>query len=1329
MPKAIVLIILLFITAKSFSQLQNVTANQQVFTVDNGLPQSFITGILQDKAGFIWVSTPDGLARYDGRSFKIFYKKRNDSTSFRSNVIDRMVKLGEDRFILVFEGGEVAAFDPITFKLKNLATKSQLKRTYLSIAVNTLYKTNFTNFCFFNTIDSIGTGINWIDPATGIISKASKANGKLNNDTIAGLVQAADGTLSVLSPEGVDISKNGGKSFLHFTYRIPAEAVGGYFRDILLLPDQSYVKMVGNKLFFIDPFKKTSRVVTLPQGNKVPQFLKILNLDEEGRIYVESGGGIYRFEKNGELKLLWQNNINPNLRITACFIDNNDVLWVSVNAQGLVKINLRTYPFHSYKYKVGFFVDVYEQAGIPNSKLPADWLMDEGVSYYYYHSYSKDSTLFLFHSTAANNRTDIGYWKNNKFTPLRFPKNKKSIIRGIVTNIKGEIWTADYLNAGLWFWKNKESEPQFFPFDSSKDYNIYNTQIGDLELQDNQLWISTHGKGLFLFENGIMQKDFKNKYDPVVLPNNLTDICADPANRGQLWIGSRGEGLILFNKKSGLKKIFTTNDGLPNNTIYCIEADKKGMLWLSTNKGICRFDPKTFSTTSYVKSDGLAGNEFNRYHKFVFLDGRIAFGGLEGYSIFNPDDFDVKKNKFPVRVQITNIFINNKEQDFTDPESLIQQPYSELKKIELPYNKNYLSVEFAAMQFNEPSKIQYRYMLRGADETWRESGFNNVASYTQLKPGHYTLLINASIVSGVWSDSVLELKIIIHPPFWATWWAYLIYLLIVVAAIRYYFIYHSKRLKEKQQLAFDHKEAERLREMNELKDRFFANVTHEFRTPLTLILTPLEKLQKDDSLPPKTGSIINTIHRNSRQLLSLINELLDFSKLNKGQMKLNLSNGDPTVFVEALIKQFESKADEKNIEISFAADDKQCLYLFDKEKWEKIIFNLVGNALKFTREGGAINIALAKKENGHLQLTVKDTGIGIPADQLSKIFDRFYQVDATSTREYGGTGIGLSLVKELVTLMKGDIEVESTPGKGSTFIVTLPVTEAQPLSATTNILPIENPEPLGTSINSQPQLNENNKEKPLIMVVEDNIELQEFLVESLSERWQIVAAPNGLQGWEMMVAEMPDVVISDVMMPGKDGFELCRLCKDDPRTSHIGFILLTSRAAHTLKMQGLQSGADDYVTKPFHLEELMLRINNLLSLQQKQRKFLQSQVLPEKPSGLLPKIEDPFISQLYQLIDDNMDEPQMNVDFIAKNMSMSRSSLNRKLKSLLDISTNELIKRYRLQKATAMLAAGNDITSTTYSVGFNTPSYFTQCFKEQYGITPTEYIASLRSSS
>lgn len=663
---------------------------------------------------------------------------------------------------------------------------------------------------------------------------------------------------------------------------------------------------------------------------------------------------------------------------------------------------------------------------------------------------------------------------------------------------------------------------------------------------------------------------------------------------------------------------------------------------------------------------------------------------------------------------LTGLQINNQLQDFNIANGFVKEPLNILSQIDLPYNKNNLRFEFAALLYNQPQKIKYRYQLKGADHDWIENGTSNVASYASLRPGNYTFRINASDHSGVWSDTIKEIGIKIHPPFWATWWAYLVYTLLVLALVKWYFNFREGKLKAEQNLAFEKREALRLKEVDELKDRFFSNITHEFRTPLTLIITPLEKLELDQSLSPAAISSVKTAQRNSRQLLRLINEFLDFSKLNDGQLKLKLSTGDLTLFTSECVQSFEEAAKEKNITLTFSSNAVEGFYLFDEEKWNKVVTNLLSNALKFTPANGEVSVLLSV-ENNLIHLQVTDNGPGIPADQQQKIFDRFYQVDDSSVRTYSGTGIGLSLVKELIELMGGTIELRSEPGIETCFTVSIPMQRMLMKEAhvAADVMNIEMP---GAA---------SGQELPLLLVAEDNDELRAFLVEAMSSSYRVIEAADGLKAWEMILKELPDIIISDVMMPGQDGFDLCRNCKADNRTSHIGFILLTSKAAHEARLKGLGTGADDYITKPFHLQELELRTANLLQMQQKQRVWLQAQLISSAPKEQLPEITDPFLVSLYEAMDARLDDADLGVDYLCKAMAMSRSTLNRKLKSLLDISPNDLIKQYRLQQASQLISSGLDIASAAYRVGFSSPSYFSQCFKEQYGITPTAYVSGL----
>ena len=1312
-------ILCILLILHSSARSQEIISNQQVFKVGDGLPQSFITGILQDKSGFIWISTSDGLARYDGRSFKTFSKQKDDPKGLHSSVISLLLPNGPDHFMIVYDGGLVADFNPINFEIKNAAVNIplQIHGVLLSNLKNEKNKTDNINLFYTN---GYGKGINAFDLNTGKIKYYGVLNKTLVNDTIIGITRDAKGTFYLLTPQGLNFSNNGLQDFEFIAHQAPKETLNNYFKDVIQMPDKSFAMISGNKLFLIDPFKNKNTEIKIPGGDaKVRRFERLMGIDNNGKLYFEYNGSIFRLEKNNKLETLWTNNINPNLRITTCFIDKTDVLWVSVDAQGLIKKNLLTAPFHSFNYKNDFFIDIYEKIGISNNKLPQKWLSDKIATYLYYNSY-QDSILYLIHSTLKSENDNAFFWQNGILKPLpQLPKKRISLLRGIATNNAGEIWTTDIQNWGLLFWKNKEAVPVFYPFDTTSNNSINGIEIGDVELINNQLWVSTYGKGLFLFEDGVLQKSFSEKYTTSNLPNNLTEIIPDPNNEDLIWVGSRGEGLLLINKKNGLVKIFTTQNGLPNNTIYCIVADKSGLLWLSTNNGICRFNPKDFSSTAFVKADGLAGDEFNRNHKMIFPDGRIAFGGLDGYSIFNPDDFNEKRISAYNPIQITKLIINNIEKDFISNLNLFNNEGNTLS-LKLPYYKNNLSIEFAALQFNEPQKIRYRYMLKGMGEEWIKSGFNNVANFAQMRPGNYNLIINATSINGEWSNSNLELNIIISPPFWATWWAYVAYLLVFAFLLRSYILYNKSKIKKQHEAILIKNEAERLKEMDEMKDKFFSNITHEFRTPLTLILSPLEKLKGDNSLSQSANSTVQTIYRNTKRLLVLINEFLDFSKLQVGIIKVVTNTGNLVLFVSEVVEEFVDDAVDKNIKLIFNSDEESGgVYLFDKDKWQKIISNLLSNALKFTSRGGTIKVHLSRVDN-IFKLEISDTGKGISDIDKKKIFERFFQVDNNSIVNSYGTGIGLSFVKELTLLMNGKVEVVSEVNKGSIFIVSIPVEKANSLQEI-------------SSLQNQNKILENNfakrdnliHEKHNILIAEDDQELRSFLFNSLSDEFNIIVSANGVEAWEKIISEMPDVIISDVMMPLRDGFELCKLCKEDLRTSHICFILLTTRAAHELKMKGLEVGADEYITKPFHLDELRLRINNMLKLQQKQKEFLQSQVIKKHPEGKILKVENDFLTEFYKVIEENIDDPQLGVDFIANAFSMSRSSLNRKLKSIVNISSNDLIRNYRLQKASALLMEGNDITSTSYKVGFSSPSYFAKCFKEEFEITPSQFVSTL----
>jgi signal transduction histidine kinase/DNA-binding response OmpR family regulator/ligand-binding sensor domain-containing protein len=1289
---------------------QRLFTNQQHFGVEEGLPQSFISNILQDDDGFIWISTLDGICRYDGRGFKIFRHNPKDSTSIAANVMNNMQRL-RNNSIIIFYNAEIAD----NFNLHSLKASRNKNIDLLKHIPHASWKIEGKDMTTTNRLFMMNNhkGMGWLDTRTGEVFFANRANGLLQQDSLIDIVESAEGKLYLVSEDGVQVSDTGHKKFEWIPFAtnvkqgIPLLAGANYIRSsIIWLSGNRLAIGYKDEIVLLDIDKKTSQVIPIAPSFKARTDASTseLQADSKGRPYFVYDGRILRMNANGETELLWENTAKPDLRISAFFIDRSDVLWLSVNAQGLLKIDLKASLFKSYGYETGFATDILKQV-LGNQGVIPRLLSYTESSFSFRQTTDKKGNLFFTADWSGEDK--IYHLKEGKLQWLPQPPIHHNYAT-LLTMPDSAIWAYDIPATAWYSWKTSSAVPEKLMLDRE---TMKTSEVTDALVLGGYIWMATAGNGLLQYEGTKRINRFAGNFANGVIPETLTEVCADPVDKSKFWVGSRGGGLILWDVQKGLQRIYTTEQGLPNNTIYCILPDRSGKIWCSTNKGIFRFDITRGHVTAFEKTDGLPGNEFNRAHKFAFADGRVAFGGLDGYTIFNPSDFDFKEEKEKVPVVLTGLLINNTTQDMSLANSIVKEPLSTLSFLELPYNKNYLRFEFAALLFNQPQKIKYRYQLLGAEADWIENGTNNIASYTALAPGDYTFRINATDNNGLWSDTSREIRILIHPPFWATWWARLVYIIIVIGLARWYFLFRETQLKTKQNLAFEKREALRLKEMDELKDRFFSNITHEFRTPLTLIITPLEKLEQDSSLSAAAISTVKTAQRNSQQLLRLINEFLDFSKLNDGHLKLNLSTGELGLFTANCVQSFEAAAKEKNITLHFSASGCEGFYMFDENKWGKIISNLLSNALKFTPVNGLVSVSLFVLAD-NINLAVKDTGAGIPPDQQQKIFERFYQVENSSTRTYGGTGIGLSLVKELTELMDGTIQLDSTPGGETCFLVRIPMKKV--LGQETDVV---------TNTTSEPVVTDNgDNDQPLLLVVEDNDELRAFLVETMRYHYRVIEAADGMKAWDLLLAELPDMVISDVMMPGRDGFDLCKICKADNRTAHIGFILLTSKAAHDARLQGLGTGADDYITKPFNLQELELRVTNLLRMQQKQRAWLQSQLIGSSSKEQPPAITDPFLVQLYQEMDAKLDDAELGVEYLSKTMAMSRSTLNRKLKALLDISTNDLIRTYRLQKAAELLSSGLEISSVAYQVGFSSPSYFSQCFKEKYGITPSEHL-------
>ncbi|MBL0358217.1 MAG: response regulator [Chitinophagaceae bacterium] len=785
---------------------------------------------------------------------------------------------------------------------------------------------------------------------------------------------------------------------------------------------------------------------------------------------------------------------------------------------------------------------------------------------------------------------------------------------------------------------------------------------------------------------------------------------------------------------------------MPDDVVYCILADDAGNTWGSTNKGIfCLVAYKNNNTSNWVfhnftKANGLQDDEFNTGACARLPNGNLAFGGVYGLNIFNPGEILVPG--FMPNVFITDILINNQSIAPGDNTGVLEHTIEQSTNITLTHVQDILTLEFSSLDFTAPNQNRYRYQLVGVDKDWVESGTRRIATYLHLPSGKYVFKVQGSNSQGIWSNKIAELQIKVLPPWWLSWWAYCSYALLLVLGIRAYYKFTVNSAKLQSQLNLEQLEAKRVKELDMVKTQLYTNITHEFRTPLTVILGMAHQIVNKPGEHFNNG--MDMIIRNGQSLLKLVNEMLDLSKLETGKMTLQLVNGDLINFLRYIVESFHSLTESQHKQLHFLSEMDSFHAEYDAEKMRQIISNLVSNALKFTPERGNIYISISEDKSlkdettTALIIKVKDTGIGIPESQLQNIFDRFYQLDNSLTRKTEGTGIGLALTKELVKLMEGEITVKSPPtgaNRGTEFTVVIPlkrigVTEKnhQPLQD------IAQDNTITAGVNTIDLLNETQGNvKPLILLVEDNADVVAYTASCLPD-YRLAVGKDGMEGLEIATEIIPDLIITDVMMPVMDGFELCRKLRNDEHTSHIPIIMLTAKADIESKMEGLEKGADAYLEKPFNREELLIRIKKLLELRKNLQQFYLKKAglnYEAAPAGIIAaaetesnehKTEDEFVKKVREAIEVHLQDANFTVEQLCKLVFMSHSQLHRKLDALTGCSPNKFIRIIRLNKAKELLKnPANSIASIAFDSGYNDPGYFARVFKQEFGLTPQEW--------
>ena len=912
--------------------------------------------------------------------------------------------------------------------------------------------------------------------------------------------------------------------------------------------------------------------------------------------------------------------------------------------------------------------------------------------------------LFSFNTvTKKFNRVDITDWPKTMVKDEDYNQRYYIVSCHSATQDKnGDFWLSYFGRLVNWQVKENKAYSIVFPrWTWSKDDG---SPTGEINIDPyGKVWLGTLHSGLHVFD----PDDIKDPFNvPMDIFKTFEFEGADPKfidSKKNMWVISASSGVIRIDTKTLEYTQFTKNDGLADNNTYNIVEDKNGNIWIGTANGLSCFNPETEQFKNFYKSYGLPTNKVNAKFSTITDDGQLFIPTTSGIIIFNPEN--VYSSSLEPRIVFTDFKVDGKKLVIDPESSPLKSDISLTKEITLSYSQNDLSISFAALHYDDAQKNQYEVFMENDDENWRNIGNQNTVEYTNMSPGSYNFKVRASNSDGVWNTKGISLAITILPPWWATWWACTIYIALIAGLLVTFYRY---KINRNLQLA----EAQRLQELDSFKTRFYTNITHEFRTPLTIILG----LAKDA-----------IIKRNASSLLQLVNQMLDLSKIESGALRVNLSQGNVIAYLKYLTESFHSLAENQQVSIHFISDVQDIYMDYDRDKIQHIVTNLLSNAVKFTPKGGEIYLLVDQiiaDNQAYLQITVKDTGIGISQDKLTHIFDRFYQADETLLKNDTGTGLGLAVSKELVLLLNGKIEAKSKLDTGTEITIQLPIT--QTASLVEESFESVEPQKVYTDDKVEDSLYEeemnHHTNMPVVLIVEDSDDVIYYLKSCLKYDYKIETASNGQEGINKAKVIVPDIIISDVMMPVKDGYMLCEELKSDILTSHIPIILLTAKVMTENRIEGLEVGADAYLTKPFDEIELEACIKNLMKQRERLWKSYKSNKVDDVSVIGMSIQDQKFLEKAHKVLEEYKSDSDFNGEKLLRELGVSRTFLHVKLKALTGKSTTEFIRTYRLKYAAELIKNGyGNLTEISIETGFANQSYFSKAFKDYYGVSPSAF--------
>ncbi len=1280
-------------------------------TVKEGLSQNSVVSIAQDSLGFLWLATQDGLNRYDGRSFKQYPFQFTDVTR---PTFSRLGKVYVDREGNVF----IIPSDHKIYKYD--AHQDRFLRTSDVTDATVIWQDVGKNY--------------WVGTAKGEIHRLDRNLSPLPSDynfVLKGQVKKieekkGDG-LFILSEKSLVLStqKNG------VFKEIPLETLLGepvtsnlsaFSLDSLGILWLGYY---GYGLYYYDEVTKSLRRLDISEfEGYLPQDLMVLELffDSNNRMWLTTyGDGLYLVDFEGKkINHFSEQKQDPRALhyndILCAFEDNSGTIWFGTDGAGasfydsdLEKFN----SFTNYQTPSNINIDVVRAITMDNNSTV--WIGTSGKGLTNYEPATNSWTTYTtLNSNISSNRIMSLYNASNgalwigtqggglsilesdmfkNYNVSSTPSLNAQTIWDVEEGFDNTIWLATRDNGLIHFDKREGVIKQYQDFGVS-DSMVTRKNITVIEKgSQNQLWLGTQDEGLIKLDTRTGTATILTTENSGLTKNAIKSLFLD--KNEVLWIGTSGGGLDTYDIPKDIFYNFDMEDGLPNNVIYGILPDEKDHLWLSSNRGITKFSlngglSSQLEITNYDNYDGLA-TEFNTGAYYKHHDGQLYFGGLEGFYWFDPQS--ISESQYLPKTAVTDFKVLNKTRPIRSG-------------ISLGYNENTVDFTFSSLQFSEPGKNQYKYRLVPFEEEWVISGNKNYVRYTQLPPGDYEFQVVSSNYDGKWNNEPENFSFSIAAPWYFNTWSKGLYILLLVLSAILVYRYLKWRWKMKLDLQLKEEEALRFKELNDYKSKIYTDIAHEFRTPLTLISGPIEsKLSEPDISEEEVDKFVR-IERNASRLTNLVDQLLQLARLEEGRFQLNNQWGNLGLFLKSSAAAFEYEAEQKGISYTYEIQNIDLAH-YDEDALDKIVVNLISNALKHGKRNGKCKV-VAKHNEDHLWITVQNETNTVLED-VQKLFERFYQNDKAKK----GAGIGLSLVQELVKLQGGEIRVEQTEGVIQ-FIVKLPMTLGE----------LEEPEPSSSNRTSNEKV-EGAVEPPILLVVEDNTDVLEFIASEFGRSYQVLRASNGKEGIEKAIAEVPDIIISDVKMPLKDGIALCNTLKTDERTSHVPIILLTASSDKQNELKGLKAGADDYVTKPFKTKILEKRVDNLVKSRQLLRqRYSQESFLKPKDIAITPT-DELFLNKVQEVMDVHLADPEFNAAKFSNQVGMSRMQLHRKLMTYTGLSTSAFIRSQRLKQAVQILKTSDaTINEVAYSVGFNTPSYFIKCFKEAYKKTPSEYLQS-----